>query len=338
MTINDIATLACNECGDSSAEMLSYLLKQIPFRYEIMYNAHPWQEAMVQPHYEFASQPAIPIPSPSQSFWMPQILPLQHDRVMWAKFSQDSGISFPYDLEPRERHWIERNDESAFITTTGQMYPKYYFHGQPVGFPLYSPGLLTFTPLSSASAVQVTIEGRDSTGLEQVETLTLNGTTPIATANNYAEVHNIAKNATGGPPITVSASAGNTVFGAPSITIQPQDENVRYTVMVVWPAYNGTPTLNLRVASKLKIDPLSSPNSIPRVTSLHTALYYYARSAVLGKQKQWDLAAADMQTSQKIFSDLVQAEMASQGAFQQVVPKIFDDPNDVWNSFTAWGQ
>jgi hypothetical protein len=232
---------------------------------------------------------------------------------------------------------VERNDESAFITTTGQMYPKYFFHGQPVGFPLYSPGVLTFTPLSSASAVQVTVEGRNSAGLEQVETLTLNGTTPIATAGNYAEVHNISKNSTGGPAITVAASAGNTVFGAASITMQPQDESIRYTVMVIWPAYSGIPSLNLRVGAKLKLDPLSSPNSVPRVTSLHTALYYYARSAVLGKQKQWDLAAQDTQMSSQIFAKLVEAEMASNGAFRQVVPKIFDDATDVWNSFTAWG-
>jgi hypothetical protein len=340
MTVNDIIQLACNECGDTGAEMQSYLKTAIPLRYELMYNSFPWAESMQQPHYEFAAQAALAIPNAAQAFWMPQILPLQQDRVMWAKMSSDAGVSFPYELKYRERHWIENSDESAFLTTTGQLMPKWFFHGQPVAFPLYSPLILTFTPTVSVTSMQVTIQGRDTGGLEQSETLTLSGVTPASTVNSYAEVHTISKSVTGTGtgPISITASAGNTVFGAAGVTMQPNDENLRYTTIVIWPAYSGLPNLTLRVGAKLKIDDVTNLNAIPRISGLHTALYYFARSCVLAKQKQWDLSKQDEGEAGNIFNKLIQAEQASQAAFQQIVPKVYDDPNDVWNSWTAWGQ
>lgn len=336
MTIADIANLACNECGDSGPDMLSYVKTQIRMKYEILYNSHPWEEAQIQPHYEFAAQPALALPSPSSSFWMPQIMPLSIDKVLWVRFSTDAGVSFPYLLKPRSRDWIERAGEqgqgNAFITSTGNQLPQFFFHGQPVGFPLYSPGILTFTPQTIASGFSVTIEGRDTSGLEQSETFVLNGVTPISSTFNYAEVHTISKSATGTAQVVVTCTGGAT-----TLTMQPNDENMRFTVFVMWPAYNGTPSLQIRVGGKLKVDPIPNDNSIPRISGLHTALYYFARAAVHGKQKQWDLEQADSQRCDQVLSKLIEYEMSSEAAFQQIVPKMYDDPNDAWDFGTFWG-
>lgn len=325
MTVNDIATLACNECGDSGAEMLAYVKTQIRMKYEILYNSHPWEESQIQPHYEFAAQAALPVPN-SLAYWMPQILPLTIDKVLWAKGSIDNGASFPLRMQPRPRSWIEKVDEGTILTQANTPQPRYFFHGQPLGFPAYSPLVLTFTPVGTASQITLTVEGRTTAGLEVVEDLTVNGTSPISTANSFAEVHGIQKTVSGGVPIVVTAS-GSTV----AATIQTVDQKLRYTVLVLWPAYTGSPPLTMRVGGKLKVDRLTDNNSTPRISGLHTALYYFARASVHGKQKQWDLEDADSKKSEEIFSKLVEFEMASEAAFQQIVPVQTDDPAGVWD-------
>ncbi len=332
MTVNDVATLACLDCSETGASMLAFAKSQLRMRYEILYNAHNWKEAMGDPPMEFDLAapvliPPLPGTSTSVSFMQTQALPLGYDKVVWVKGSQDSGASFPYELKPRDRGWIEHNDGSAFLTATTPQIPRYYYHGVPRGFPTLSPGILTFTPVTSTATFQLTVEGRDATGLEQSETFSISGTTPVSTAKNYVEVHNISKSVTPTSAITITPAVGS------SVIMQPNDENLRYTILVIWPAYNGP--FRLRVGAKLKIDPIQNDSSIPRISGLFQALYYFTRAAIKGRQKQADADQADTKVAEGLWLQAKNAELSQSGNFQQIQPKVADDPGQIWDWGTA---
>jgi hypothetical protein len=111
--------------------------------------------------------------------------------------------------------------------------------------------------------------------------------------------------------------------------MQSNDTNLRYTTLVTWPAYTGA--FRLRIGAKLKIDPLLNDNSVPRISGLFDALYYFTRAAVKSRQKQGDGEASDSQMANQMFIQAKQAELAQMAAFQQIVPKVFDAPDDVWD-------
>jgi hypothetical protein len=115
------------------------------------------------------------------------------------------------------------------------------------------------------------------------------------------------------------------------VTMQPNDTNLRYTTLVTWPAYSGT--FRLKVGAKLKIDPILNDNSIPRISGLFDALYYFTRAAVKSRQKQGDGENADTQMAQQMFEQCKRNELSAMAAFQQVVPKVYDDPHETWD----WG-
>ncbi len=330
MTVNDIATLACLDCGQTSAVTLAFAKTQLRMRYEILYNAHNWKEAMGDPPMEFdlaapVLVPPLPGTSTSISYMQTLALPLGYDKIVWVKGSQDGGASFTYELKPRDRGWIEHNDGSAFLTATTPQIPRYYYHGVPRGFPTLSPGILTITPITSAGTFQITVEGRDSGGLEQSETLSVSGTTPVSTLNSYSEVHNISKSITPTVALTIAPAVGS------SITMQPNDENLRYTILVVWPAYSGP--FRLRVGAKLKMDTIPNDSSIPRISGLFQALYYFTRAAIKGRQKQADADQADTKVAEGLWLQAKNAELAQSGSFQQIQPKVSFDPAQVWE----WG-
>jgi hypothetical protein len=338
MTVQDIAILACTDCGDTGSTMQQFAMSHVRRKYQILYDAHPWLEAMAEPPYETPTINPILTPyNTAQTYYLPIILPLPFDKVMWMKGSTDGGLSFPYEFKPRNRGWIEKNDGSAFLTTTSPQLPRYYYPARSVGFPTLSPqpGKLTLTPLSSAaSSFQVIVEGIDTTGLEQAETFSISGLTPITTNYAYAEVHNISKSI-GTVPLQVTDQGNDT-----TIVMQPNDESMRYTVVLLWPAYNGNATglpLRVRIGCKLKIDLIPNPQSVPRISGLYDALYYFTRAAIHGRQKQRDMEKDDMETATALYGKCVESEQSSQGSFQQIVPKVYDDPGDVWNWGTPWG-
>jgi hypothetical protein len=328
MTVSDIAVASCLDCADTGATMLAFAKAQLRMRYEILYNAYNWKEAMADPPQEFDLAapvliPSLPGASTSISYMQTLALPLSYDKVIWVKGSQDGGASFPYELKPRDRGWDEHNDGSAFLTATTPQIPRYFYHGQPRGFPTISPGIITFTPLTSAGNFQLTIEGLDVNGLEQSETFSISGTTPVSTANSYREVHNIAKSIIPTAAMTVAPAVGT------AVTMGQNDENLRYTTLIVWPAYNGP--FRLRIGAKLKIDPILNDTSIPRISGLFQALYWFTRAAIKGRQKQGDAEASDIAMAQNLFMQAKNDEMSQSGAFMQIQPKIFDDPGQVWD-------
>jgi hypothetical protein len=325
MTLSDIATLACQDVGDlgqaaQGVTMLSYVKAQIRRNYESMYNMHPWKEAMMEPAIEQNCPSPLLIPGTS-SYWLPNILPLQADKVQWVKGSIDGGLSFPYKLDPRDRGWIEKYSGDAFLTTLIQNVPRYFFLGKPLGFPAFNPGAITITPIGTASGFPLTIEGTDTSGLEQSEMFSMTGTNPITTVKTYAEVHNITK-PTGTVPLTIAGTGA-------TVTMQPNDEHLRYTNLVIWPPYTGP--FRIRVGAKMKFDPLLSDNSVPRISGLLDALYHVALAAAYSRQKQKDMSNAEFQSANAIAMKAVEEEMSSQAAFQQIVPKVYDDPGQVWN-------
>jgi hypothetical protein len=334
MTVLDIATLACADCGETGAPMIGFALSHVRRKYQILYNMHTWFEAMAEPPYEVNAPAPIQVPwNSSQAFYQPVILPASYETLRWVKGSTDGGVSFPYAFKPRTRAWIEKNDGSAFLTTVSPQLPRYFYLMRPVGFPAFTPGQLTLTPTASASSVMITIEGLDTSGLEQAEQINFNGTGPINSIYTYQEVHNISQSPyPGSVPITIaSASLGQ------SITMQPWDERMRYVVFNLWPAFSyqqaGVTGLRVRCGCKLTIDNIAQNGSIPRISCLDDVLYFYCRSAIHSKQKQNDLEASDAQMAQELLSKMIEKEMSSEASMFQITPKMYDDPNDVW----SWG-
>src|SRR5258708_39803208 len=123
-------------------------------------------------------------------------------------------------------------------------------------------------------------------------------------------------------PLTIAGTGG-------TVTMQPNEESLRYTVLVLWPAYLGP--FRIRVGAKMKFDPLLSDNSVPRISGLFDALYHVALAAAYSRQKQKQTSDSEFAMANSIAKMAVEEEQSSQANFNQMVPKMYDDPAQVWD-------
>jgi len=313
MTLSELADLATRDVGDTDGTTVQFAKDVAKKKYEDIYNGHNWREA------NDLFGPLTLATSATDLF-----LPLDFEKALWLKASFDSGTTY-IELKYRERGWIERNDSASFYSVSGDR-PRFYYQGKSLGWPELNPLKITITPVASeTSIVSTTIEGTEtSTGIYRVETFSITGAAPVQTTYSYSSISNISK--------AVSTQQFTFTSQVPtSVTMQPNDTSLRYTRLVIFPAYALGSTL-IKGEAKLKVDSLLSDNSVPRISNINDALYYFVRGALRGRQKASDLELSDLQLANTFFEQAKKLEMEQAGGYRQIVPKIFDDPAEVWNT------
>lgn len=332
MTVSDIAEFACQTTGDISSDALAYAKNAIRLKYQTLYDAHNWREAMrvnVQP-----------LDSVLGGVFF---LPYDAEEVISCSLSYD-GASY-VRLMYRERDWIERF-YSPLMTLPGNT--PWFYRAENLGWPYFSPGYFTFTT-SEKTPFNVYIEGRDVSDYPIGESFILQGSpqpdgsiapVSITTVNSYKVVTTLSKAVTETPllvgaqfptaPVKMPAGASEFVFSQ--------------FVMYPPPNFNGS-TLYVRTQVKLKADPLDNDMSVPRISHIWDALICFTTGALWKRGKQLQKAKSDENDAMEHIKAAINVEKNQSEMRQQVVPAVYERGNYMdgryehatsYNPFGGW--
>jgi hypothetical protein len=333
MTCIDIANFACETTGDISSDALAYAKTALRLKYQTLYDAHNWREAM-----RVKVQPLDP------TLGGVFFLPYDAEEVVSCSLSYD-GASY-VRLMYRERDWIERF-YSPLMTLPGNT--PWFYRAENLAWPYSNPGHFTFTT-SEKSSFQAYIAGTDSNGFQISESFILQGApqsdgsalpVSIGSANAYAQVTSLSKSVTETPlliqaqlptsPVTMPAGASEFVFSQ----------------FVLYPPPNFTAgqTLYLRTQVKLKADTLDNDMSVPRISHIWDALICFTTGALWKRGKQLQKGKAEETDAMEHIKAAINVEKNQSEMRQQVVPAVYERGNYMdgryehatsYNPFGGW--
>lgn len=313
MTVLELATFACETCGDISDETIAYAKKAVRIKYGVVYKAHVWRESMRL----LDGYPLDPTAG-GRIF-----LPLDAEEVIFLSLSTD-GTNYTR-LVYRERDWLERFGANAFSTPGGTTC---YYRGENLAWPHLSPGKLTFTSYDTV-LFTLFISGLDANGNTVQETYkvqaAINPDTTvnpaiITTVNSYAQINVLSKGATT-MPLTVLPQ----FHGASTPLVIPASMSASvYTHLVLYPAPLTTQALFYRVQVKLKPDPLDSDYSVPRISHITDALIEFTIAALWKKGRQITKSDNAEQKGIAHIQAAVNVEKNQSEMRQQVVPVQYE--------------
>jgi hypothetical protein len=330
MTLNDIASFACETTGDISSEALEYAKKAVRLKYATLYDAHNWREAQRL----IDGKPLDPILNGVV------FLPYDAEEVIFCSLSYDaqSYVRLTY----RERDWIERFATPAF-TLPGNS--PWFYRAENLAWPYFSPGRFTFVT-TDKSSFSVYISGRDSNDFPISEAFNLQGinnpdgsvsAASISSVNSYKLVTALSKGVTE-TPLSISAENPS---GAISVQMPQALTELVFTQIVLTPppifyATDGSPlSLYVRIQVKLKPDPLSNDYSVPRISHVWDALISFTTSALYRRLQQIGKAQASEQEAMEHLRAAINVEKDQAEWRQQVVPILYESGDYLSGGYAA---
>lgn len=319
MTIAQIAQYAAETTGDISSDALAYAKRAIRLKYDTLYIAHAWREAM---------RVIDRTLDPTLNGVL--FLPYDAQEVVFLSLSYD-GRSY-VRLNYRERDWIERFAGTSFSTPGST---PWFYRGENLAWPRTGCGRLTFTT-ANKSQFSVRVEGRDANGFPQGESFSLQGiinpdntVTPISisTSVSYKYVTSLSKDVTDVPlqiidevnPSPIQMPAGMTELVFTQIVLCPAP---------LFTDSNGNPwPVSVRVQVKLKPDSLDNDYSVPRISSIWDALVAFTTGAMYRRLQQVGKAQASEQEAMQHIQAAVNQEKNQAEFHQQVVPIQYESGN-----------
>jgi hypothetical protein len=327
MTLNDIASFACETTGDISSDAIDYAKKAVRLKYSTLYDAHNWREAM-------RTVDGIVL-DPTLGGII--FLPYDAEEVIFCSLSYD-GQNY-VRLVYRERDWIER---FYFPTFTLPGNTPWFYRAENLAWPYFNPGIFTFTSIEK-SPFKVYIAGRDANDFPISESFILQGTinpdqsvnpASISTVNSYKLVTVLSKDVTETPlSIRATAPASQTLVMPQAVT------ELVFTQIKLYPppkfsAADGSPlSIYVRIQVKLKPDSLNDDMSVPRISHIWDALISFTTSSLYRRLQQVSKAQAAEQEAMAHIQAAVNIEKNQSEFRQQVVPTVYELPYYIDGSY-----
>lgn len=252
-------------------------------------------------------------------------------KVRISKASDGSYIILPSEIAQviKVRYgagWpaIDVVDESLYFDLSPGIFEE--TATQPAAYSVLTPIGATVLPTvaeklqvvssSSSDKGSVFIRGETATGSVFTESVTLNGTTPVAMASTLLIPLTIAKKATVGT-ITVTGYTSGTTYQ----TLLPAETEKKHIRLMVQPSNFQVATTCL-ILGKRHILPLQADEDTPIIRGIGDALINAAAADLLKSKGQGEQAASYAADSQKAVASLID-QFTQQAAYsQQVVPVV----------------
>ena len=311
MTVADIADFCTQTVGDMDQDTVAFAKQAIRLRYQLLYGAHSWKEAI--------KSFTLTI-SDTDTFF----LPLDCELIVFV-VPTVNGVQYAR-LAYREADWIQQNASIGPYRTNFGPIPCYYYRGGNLGVPSLNPGVLSFGVLDTAS-INLYVAGVDANGQPIIEKMSVATSIPgtpstPSTTHTYSLVQTLSKDPSV-YPVTITAGDGTVAIMSPGTT------ELVYTRGTMWPPLQGT--VDLLVGAKLRADTLDDDMSVPRISRLWNALICFTNASLYKRQRQLGKAQAEAQDAMMVVQAAVNEEK-NQAAFrQQVVPQQYD------GNFYPWG-
>lgn len=338
MTVNDIASYACDTTGDISSDALAYAKRALRLKYDTLYISHSWREGM-------RVLDGYPVdPALNGVFF----LPFDAEEVIFLSLSYD-GLNY-CRLTYRERDWIERFATPAYILPGNT---PWFFRAENLAWAHLNPSHFTFTT-NDISPFNIHIEGYDQSNFFQTEDFALQGTLlgsgavspgSISTVNSYQKVTVLSKDITQ-TPLLISDGNGNTV-SLPQGTTELIFTQIILAPPPLFVSSTGQPQpVYVRGQVKLKPDSLGSDYSVPRISGVWDALVCFTIASLYRRLQQISKAQATEQEALQHIQAAVSKEKNQAEFHQQAVPTTYETGNYLdygwvqrptsWNPFGGW--
>jgi hypothetical protein len=261
MTLNDLATLACQKLGKSDPNTLALAKKFAQQRYLMIYDSALWLDSQMLLSFSIANDRFI--------------LPHYVDRIVAVRTNgnlniPEAGLGTLFQADP------------TMFERVGS--PVLYSDLPPVAVAALpaAPGTLTLVSNSASdTAVAVRVHG-DLNGVQQRETVTLAGTAPVNTISSYDTPYILSKGASIGT-VTITDSTANVIQ-----TLLPDENERRHAYIRIHAAPDPVtgPTAIL-VLAKRKPKPLLNDLDVPTIRNVENALLAYTMADMLELLRQY---------------------------------------------------
>jgi hypothetical protein len=303
MNLGELTDLVCGKIRDNDDATRTLVKKWARQRHQMIHDAALWRDTLwTRAMAVTAAQAEI-------------ILPAQFERVIAAKL--------PDALLPVEEleHWFQFDPIAWEEGGT----PAAFSHLAAVGVSVLPAGeRLSFVSDSASDTEKgVTIEGENAGELVR-ETLTLNGTTPVLTANSYTHPIVLSKQATTGSVTVTGATSGKTLvvlFG-----VETQRRHARVRLLRI-----PTASTTVTILAKRACHPLTSDSASPLLRGIDQAW----EALVMGDAWEWKRMFAKAQAKFTEGNALLEKAKTNE-AWQQAAARRMVPADPMGNIERSW--
>lgn len=168
--------------------------------------------------------------------------------------------------------------------------------------------------------VQVWIRG-EKDGVPKRESVTLNGTTPVVTTNQWDVIHSLSKEETEGTVTIIGVTSG-----ALLLTLWPEESEKKYRRIRLHLA-PAQSTKYILVLGKRRFQPLQNDLDTPLLADIDNALICLATADMLERMRQYGKAQMKMQEGGVYLSAMKKQVQDQEGIIAQIVPTYSGEPD-----------
>ena len=294
LTLKDMADHVCSVTGLADAASVALAKQFLRRRYQMVYDAQLWDDAKLVI--------ALGVTRPEV------ILPNWVDRVLAVKTAGQGGSEIiPEAIETQWKVSPEDFDAQGTVVSFSEM-PPVATHTHPDGL------ALRVVSTNPGDTGQVRIRGMES-GLEVEETITLSGTSAVASQFLYDEVVSLSKSATVGSVI-VQTSAGDEV----QVLLARETERKHPRLRLVRDFADDA--LLLHILVKRTCVPLVHDHDTPALSAVDNLLIAHGIADMWERLRQTAKAQIKTQEAAALMSALMQRELNQKTRVVRLVPEI----------------
>lgn len=294
MTLAEFATAIGDTCGMTDADSVLKIKRAVSRRYRMIWDAHLWRDALALVTMTAnAGELTLPL-------GIELVVAVRWDAQMI--YPTDQQTLFQYDPTIFERSGVPL--VFSQLTPVGALRP-----------PTPEPILIVSDAAADTGAVQLRGE---LAGVERVETLALNGTTPLSSTQSFDILFTVAKAATAGT-VTVAGATSAAVLQ----TLWPEESERKIPRLRLHEAPQVL-TKRLLICGKRRFRPLTNDLDTPLLRRLDNAILAYGRADEWKRQRQYSKSQAEATEADAMVRIAIDGENTQGAAIMRIIPDAGD--------------
>jgi hypothetical protein len=290
MTVDEASQLICDELGKTDSDTIAICKRIYRRNYSWLWDAYVWKDTLQ----------VYSISTSSQTI----ILPNHLERAVAVSIGSNAALPIGLDR-------IINVNPSNFATLGT---PTRFYELEPVAVNVL-PTSSTILKISSSSAADVAfdvlIRGFIN-GVEQKETITLNGTNVVSGVSSWDTPTVIAKDVTTGT-VTVTDSIGTVLQ-----TLWPEERTRQQSRIMLWQSPNAS--VDVLILCKKKLREMTDDNDTPTIRNCDNALIALTKMRMLKRAKQYGKAGVEKQEAVESLSIMRDLEKNQSSDVVQLEP------------------
>lgn len=292
MTLADYADHICSKLGKTDAVSLTLCKHYLRRHYKTIWDAALWRDSLV----------LVLKLADSGELIMPEII----DKVVRVRYDASTPL---YGVDQQ----VFFDVDSTIFEQTGS--PAAWSALMPVGTAIH-PLAETLTFVSNDTddtEVEVLIRG-ELDGVPKRETITLNGSTPVLSLNQWDVIHSLTKEESEGTVTVTGTTSGVTLL---TLWGEEAEKKFRRIRLHTAPA---DATKHLLILGKRRFQPLQNDLDTPLLADIDNALIAFATADMLERLRQYSKAQLKLQEGSSFLIAMKKQLQDQEGVIQQIIP------------------